>query len=169
MCWTGKLEDKHVAQEDIRVFKVCRPCCWLGPNYAAPYFMYLNTGLLYEKGRTYYSQFDIRYHWAKDKTVEINQGIHSYAIGNSQGSESVKEYSDYFEDSFSIIESCHSYGANSRIVLCTIPKGSVYYLNNEGCYVSECLRIDKIINSRVAYDNIREINNQIISFKILGH
>ena len=167
MCWLGKLENKHVAKEDIRVFKVCK----LAFNKdIVPYFKPYQDIKTYREGETYYDSIGIEYSSQCSGLAEITQGLHSYTIGNYEGSESLEACSTFICDGFTVIESNREYNNNgARIVLCTIPKGSIYYLNRRGEIVSNCLRVDKILNTRVTYDNIRDINNQMISFKILGH
>lgn len=160
MCWYGKMQDKHIAKENVRVFKVCR----YTDNIIAPYFRQSSNIQSYKEGNIYHDSFGMSPHGING--VTIARGLHSYAIDSIP----LKEYSTSSCDGFKVITSKMEYvGPWARIVLCTIPKGSVYYLNEFGEIVSNCLRIDKLITSRVAYDNIKEINEEIISFKFNKH
>jgi len=158
MCWRGKIENKHTAKNDIKTFKVCR----ITPDKKIkPYYKINGDIKIYKEGETYYSPFGVTY--TGSDYIKIDSGLHSYKIYN----ESIDEDTYCGCDSFVVLKSLSTYeGVNARIVLCTIPKGSKYYINDEGEIVSNCIVINKVIKSRVAYDNIKEINDKIISFKL---
>lgn len=158
MCWVGKIENKHTAKNNIKTFKVCR----ITPDKKIkPYYKINGDIKIYKEGETYYSPFGVAY--TGSDYIKIDAGLHSYEIYNeSIGMESYFTYNELM-----VIKSSTSYeGVNARIVLCTIPKGSKYFINDEGEIVSNCIVINKVIKSRVTYDNIKKINDKIINFKL---
>lgn len=166
MCWytlDAFSAKGKVASEDIQVFKVC---AIYGGQHVVPYYMHRKKkDLVYEESKTYNSNISQQEYICCNKIIyEIHEGLHSYAICGTESLEAACQGCDGFT------VSCTFYGASGRIVLCTIPKGSIYYFNKiDGTYVSNQLRIEKIINSRVAYDNVNEINEILFNFKTSKH
>ena len=117
MCLIIKNNTKRrTARKDITVYKlvVKRDGKYFTPYRFAPV----------EIGKTYYSEL-IRYNKGVSNRPAVNVGIHS------------------FVDLSSVIElkAIHEHGVYA---MCTIPKGSKYYVGNNGDIASNALRYDKI-------------------------
>ena len=140
MCWTGK-NDKRIAEEDIPCFKiVCN-------GFKCVHAVYRNT--TYEIGKTYTLTKTIPFGILDGTTYgKIEFGFHSYhpsvvfvkkddKYGGilSIRNERMREL-DYFP--------LKLYGNSLLRVDCVIPKGSEYYLNDRGEYVSNQIKIVEI-------------------------
>ena len=143
MCWTSK---KHInpitADKDVHVYKIC-----LEHGLAAlPY--YQTAREFYEEGKTYKAdRLDEPYQTYEDHFYEIYHGMHSYsckcqliqgAITSDVNLINIDTLAakDYY---------MAHYNKNLRLllVLCSIPKGATYYVNESGEYVSESIKIEK--------------------------
>lgn len=125
MCWYGS-NIKRIAEEDIKVFKV------VNKKDTSQYYDFL-----YKFGQLYKSDINIDWEGLNNTVISINKGIHSYdlnvkieyfgyairAIKSKSGNEILNMHENYIY----------------KLVNCTIPKGSIYYLNDEGEYVSNQL------------------------------
>ena len=133
MCWRShKIPVKEIATEDIVVQKI---------------LMRDNSGMLVSP--VYRS-----YNWEKDKEVYLSKDI---IIGHYTGlcSESWEiEYGFHSCEKITIEFGntwyCHSeciFGIDDNDILCEfiIPKDSIYYKNESGCYVSNRLRFVRTI------------------------
>ena len=155
MCWITR-EKKHsvkkIAEEDLKVFKICRQK--LGKVY--PYF-FSGTNISYQEGKTYWQFRNPSLYWTSSGYYGIMKGFHSYSMDLSV--ENTLEY--YYNTTFitlristptkpltSYSESISPNGAILCYVECTIPKGVAYYENEYGEIVSRKLRIDKITKIR---------------------
>lgn len=131
MCWKG-YNVKHIAEKDIKVFKICKS---MGDRSCISSFM----GFIYEIEETYKSDLNVYIH--DNNITYIFEGLHSYSLDLLKILD--KGYSgcfDYVEISYKG-EFIERYEAKSCYVECIIPKGSTYYLNYKGEYVSDTIKI----------------------------
>ena len=136
MCWiTDERTTAQVAKEDIPVFKLCTRDM---SNNILPY--YYSNKLKYEVDLTYTSKI----HKFKNAAGqhEINRGIHSYSpkCTISSFSYGVSVISPEFRtlDNYCRYALC--------MILCVIPEGSTFYLNEKGEYVSNRITVVKAID-----------------------
>ena len=123
MCWDG-LNKPIVAEEDIKVFKICLK------QTGKTLMSYFRT-FVYEVGVEYSATFGIEIEDFGE--IAIYEGLHSYStecpikfdtyIGKNR-------FIDYYPPNESIVK-----------VECVIPKGATYYENENGEIVSDTLRI----------------------------
>ena len=166
MCWTSNSKPiKQVADDDIPVFKLCMRS---SENIILPY--HYGRDLTYMVGGTYSS--DIRMVHAVigwETLYNIHEGLHSFSPKCtinplSQGKISVctpkhKEVGGWY----STDRLC--------VLLCLIPKGATYYLNDNEEYVSDTIKVVKAIDyPRTSYIyNHTDVNNKAVSInKILN-
>ena len=143
MCWETKKHIKpHVADKDLHVYKICLRQYNDG---ALPY--YYPTRVFYEEGKTYAAD-----HFVEPQPLhydfvymEIHHGMHSYSCKRQ-----IKLYEkipcticSYF-DGGSYLGN-YNIKLNLLLALCSIPKGTTYYLNENGEYVSEFIKMDKFL------------------------
>lgn len=138
MCWiTTVLSNAQpkVAEEDITVFKVAL----LEDGKITS--IYKN--FPYEKGIVY-DMCDSN--CFGETNYKINEGYHSYSLDNSiihecngWGFYISAQFFYTFVKQYDFLTGIY---ASKIFVLCTIPKGSIYYLNEYGEYVSNSIRID---------------------------
>jgi len=144
MCWkTKKCIKPHIADKDLHVYKICLRHY----NYGAlPY--YQTASEFYEEGETYDAdqpdkpcpsqEFD-------DCIYEIYRGMHSYSCKCQ-----IKLYGEIPSNVCPYIDGGGYLGhynikLNLLLVLCSIPKGTTYYVNENGEYVSESIKMNKFL------------------------
>ena len=171
MCWTSNIiKPLEVASHDIPVFKIC--CDFI--NRVVPYY-YDNNTLKYVEGETYsVSKLDVTH--VSDK-VFIGRGFHSYEIGSRVLEEGSR-------DNFRVTykprgwQQVDGFGLNPKlswqeyrnsicvVVLCVIPKGCTYAINESGECVSDKLRVVKILRDYSVFNknSIERLNYDIVSF-----
>lgn len=134
MCWTSNKAELKIAEEDIKVFKLC--------IFIRSIISYYN-GFTYELNKVYklgedivpsFSTFNLEY--------EISEGFHSYAndcqISKRRWHYIVTSPTDKALD---------CYGKDDLVLVRGyIPKGSHYYLNAYGEYVSDAICLTSIEN-----------------------
>ena len=131
MCWKSKLVPKRlVAKRDIPITKI------LAPNMCAYFFR----GFQYDLHKQYLTELkEPRWDCVLDKYI-INHGFHSYSKKVKMAID--EDYIHVFYPSCGVALAVYSSVAN--IVNGIIPKGSHYYLNDDGEYVSDSIIITKI-------------------------
>ena len=143
MCWeTKKCIKPHIADKDLHVYKICLRHY----NYGAlPY--YQPGKAFYAEGKTYDAdQFDAPYPSHCNYNIyEIYHGMHSYSCECQ-----IKQYGEIPSNVCPYIDGGgylghYSMNLNLLLVLCSIPKGTTYYLNEKGEYVSESIKMDKFL------------------------
>lgn len=132
MCWISDVAELKVAKEDIKIFKVCL--------YIRSLISYYN-GFTYELNKVYklgedivpsFSVFHLKY--------EINKGFHSYSK-DCQLSKRRWHYIITSPDN-KALDCC---GKDDLVLVRGyIPKGSHYYLNDYGEYVSDAICLTSI-------------------------
>ena len=128
MCWISKIKPvKQYAYNDIVVYKVLIERRGLRSPYVQFFTWKLNT--IYESNLDYPELYINRFRSYPFK-YEINEGFHSCARGYT-----LNEY---------YLALTYTY-PSAEIYECIIPKGSYYYKNSRGEYVSDKLIIKKII------------------------
>lgn len=160
MCWVGKTKkekERHIAKEDIEVFKIMRLVKFSPEFLASPY-----QGHIYTVGKTETAYFDgdaksmdkdIYIENGKYKTkLLISQGLHSYNA--SKVGLKICKGTRIFNEVFVVVPFEEKTGGSElgeypistkygRYVKanCIIPKGTTYYENKHGEIVSESLKI----------------------------
>lgn len=131
MCWMSSEKPvRKKADEDIKAFKVVRKLPEIHGKFVySPYYLY-GKGVVYEEGKKA-KRIRIRIERFLDRYA-INQGYHSYqenhlwAInGNYIIIKNVSENKNFY--------------TKETIMKCIIPKGTYYYVNKHGEYVSESI------------------------------
>ena len=98
------------------------------------------------------------------KAYTICHGIHSYSLEC--------KFDDLESNTHIYVYSCsqkrfllnYYRKASSCLVLCSIPKGSIYYLNENGEYVSEYIRIDNIIPIKQSAKKVDSLNYELVKW-----
>ena len=131
MCWKSKLmPQKLVAKRDIPIVKI------LAPNMCAYFFR----GFQYDLNKRYLTKLEKpKWNLLHDNYI-INHGFHSYSKKVKMAID--EDYIHVFYPSCGVYMTVYSSVAN--IVNGIIPKGSHYYLNDDGEYVSDSIIITKI-------------------------
>lgn len=136
MCWTTNKfihRESKIAEHDIKMFKVCSPSI-LGINTVVSYYWELP----YALNQVYDSlKNGLRLEVYGPDYAEINEGFHSYSLDCNIVKQTV--ISIWNNRTF-----LDSYNVDSIIVYGYIPKGSVYYINERGEYVSDKICLTKI-------------------------
>ena len=145
MCWVGKIEDIHIAKEDIEVKKVLMargndvPGSFVSPYRNVPY----KFDVIYEATITPHHP-----HHPDDGTIMINAGLHCYSAKcDSSTYKSVHGritvINIYLLRTFEGTRESHNYVADvfrkPVLMKCIIPAGTTYYENKRGEIVSEKL------------------------------
>ena len=152
MCWRSKRRKVKIADTDMPVFKIALEF----DGEIHPYFNY-SSPWRYVEGETYANDksFDFNY-WKTDETFEVNKAIHSYSAKNIRLTtddvpppyirvctyKTTKESNDVltrYSQRYSIIKSV--------VMLCTIPKGTMYAVNEVGEIVSDAIKVEKMIKN----------------------
>lgn len=145
MCWeTKKCIKPHIADKDLHVYKICLRHY----NYGAlPY--YQTARGFYVEGKTYDADnFDRPYPTDilhDDCVYEIYHGMHSYSCECQ-----IKQYGEIPSNVCPYIDGGGYLGhynmrLNLFLALCSIPKGTTYYLNEKGEYVSKSIKMNKFL------------------------
>ena len=139
MCWTGRIEDKRIAEKDIQVFKVVRD---IGNGKIKSECI----GFIYKTKKLY----TLRHWWGgkrklkpdiRGKYVNINSGFHSY---NPDKLFTVKQQDEHIISVYSKKGNNFTISYNEtdiKKVKCIIPKGSEYWENKNGEVVSNQIMI----------------------------
>lgn len=138
MCWATNVKAVcEIAEEDIRIFKVCSSS-YINPEVLiSPYW-----GFKYELNKVYSTEEELEFMVCFSDNVycEIHEGFHSYASDCTILKHTVISIwnNNIFLD---------SYNTDDVIVYGYIPKGAHYYLNERREYVSDkiCLTEMKTI------------------------
>ena len=146
MCWTHLNAEKKIAQEDIHVFKICR--CIKGK--IRPYYFYNHSEIVYINGQTYTSPVILRdiHSLLTPKITKyvIDVGLHSYSCGCTVMPDDDETLCFLHDENG---EECAYCTQDVCVVLCSIPKGAEYYVNYNGEYVSNLLRIESVVEGKV--------------------
>jgi hypothetical protein len=138
MCWTGKLEDKRVADKSITVYKILAKRH--NNTYVAPYME-----TIYEVGEMYTISSLNPLKTAFGCSYIINKGFHSFDKNCTVCYLPNYSTSVFGADGFfNCYITCWHAGDIAVIAKCTIPKGATYYRNYRGEIVSDTLIIDEI-------------------------
>ena len=134
MCWTNNFKIAVcTADKDIPIFKICH---YLDNTSLCSYYSYFEYELnkvykLEEKLSLYYNDYMMQY--------EISKGFHSYDKSCSVNKKpSALTIVSYYRDLLD------NYNPHCVKVRGYIPKGSHYYLNTIGEYVSDSICLTKI-------------------------
>jgi hypothetical protein len=156
MCWktyNGKPEKKK-AEKDIPVFKICLKDRF--SNGAIPY--YFIDKLVYHENKTYHAEpyLYVERIGSYCTMYCISDGLHSYSAKHMLsdtrfGVEIITESNGNLGE----------YGRNHTcLLLCTIPEGAEYYLNECGEYVSNKLVVKHILPLTRCIGNSNRAINQ---------
>jgi len=163
MCWESKKKCvRLLADKDIHVFKICKKCR-SNSNVVLPYFY--SEKAVYQDGKTYESDRPIeilKEHKVLSlsliKVNSILNGIHSYSCDCV-----ILHYGDVFAITDKYGSTLETYKSNVAVVVeCSIPKGTAYYVNEHGEYVSDKIKIENITDIKFFTD----INGIIRNWKI---
>lgn len=155
MCWTTSRKEpiKRIALLNIPVFKILKQYkkslihsdCQSNKES----LLSLCYNFKYEEGETY--SLDKELECVKDGIVSIFEGFHSYSnyckvlIGNVPGYDSneARKVAMVTSEGNNILSTISMYSGDVKWVKmnCIIPKGSEYYLNEYGEYVSDKIKI----------------------------
>lgn len=143
MCWCGKLEDKKVATEDIKVKKVVE-------RLKDGYYAYYQEWFEYKLGEVYETTVEPRVHKFIEGVYLIDNGFHSYAWDmemKSQCGGDILVKSTRPNCGQTIFNNFGKYDQSHKVVVmeCTIPKGTAYWENATGEIVSEKLIVEEEI------------------------
>lgn len=155
MCWHTEqiaMTQPFKAEEDIKVFKLCRGTS--NNDTVLPYY-YGAPWNSYKLGETYLLMKTMK----TTKTMslgghqyEIGEGYHSYGVGKF----TLERRQDRVRDNVIImhvdketklrklVDTLDIARFYVKLVLCTIPKGATYYKNEYDTYVSDTIKIDSI-------------------------
>ena len=157
MCWiTKNVTNRLIAENDIPVFKIGRVS---GDNAVAPYFF--NNGMGYRENTTYSADCVIKtrpcVHGSGMRRT-IDKGIHSYLPRN------IRLKPDYIATFGVIVPTVRVFTVKTTatspdvlrdgqkylitiavVMLCVIPKGATYYINEVGEVVSDRIRVVRMI------------------------
>ena len=151
MCWRSKQRKVKMADTDIPVFKIARESdCGIHPYFSN------SSPWRYVEGETYANDKSFDFNWKTNGTFEVNEAIHSYSAKNIRLTtddvpppyirvctyKTTKESNDVFtrySQCYSIIKSV--------VMLCTIPKGTRYAVNEVGEIVSNAIKVEKMIKN----------------------
>ena len=139
MCWSGIKNESiaKIAVENIPVFKICVKDLH---GRVVPY--YYPGSLVYDKGLTYRSEVNcVR---SSIGIYKIDVGLHSYS---PKCTIVVKSYNWVNILSPELLKIGEYYVSldTTCMLLCVIPKGSIYYVNKNGEYVSSKLTVIDVV------------------------
>ena len=139
MCWfSDKTPLKRVARKDMKVYKVLK----CGFNNSVSSIFFKKTWIL---GVEEKMSYDIVVQWIGDKLVRIDDGLHS--LKNKPFVWNDLWFIEYDGCSYPVFKADVVY--NERVFECTIPKGSIYYMNDQGEIVSDRLIINGVCDCGV--------------------
>ena len=163
MCWINKVNETFVASTDIRVFKIARLEKHLfDNNKVRPYFID-DSDIEYVENKTYRCDtngFCFTSIYQNGRKYAVHKAMHSYSIENirllcSSDTPAIIKVGTYKTTSQSqdVIIYSQYYWANAiAIMLCTIPKGTIYAVNTAGEIVSDEIRVEKIITNPFTFN-----------------
>ena len=131
MCWESKkIPELKIAPIDIPVFKVVHKD---HSAYYQPFYYY-------SLNKVYTTNLGVPSGHIWERLYQINEGFHSYSatecrVVRTHSSDGIRTYISVLHDTTKL--DCY---ANAAIMKCVIPKGSQYYLNNRGEYVSNKIK-----------------------------
>ena len=139
MCWTTSIYPHiKLATENIPVYKIVDKTggFWFWSTFSSYYY-----GFTYKLHKTYSEKLGA-IHDLRTELYAINEGIHSYH--NTLTKISTSKYGDKWVNDFNgyILDNYCRLG-NVVKVQGYIPKGSKYYLNENGEYISEQIVLTK--------------------------
>lgn len=160
MCWVSHNEPvKLVAEKDVPVFKIARIAN--DGNTILPYFYssrawYTENTIYLEPGITPNIKIS-----GADKPYTITKGLHSYSVENLrlQSYYHIDEVTKFIPlvritthkttpMSQDVVVNGQTYNIpNTAVMLCIIPKGATYYINEIGEIVSDTLEVKHIIRN----------------------
>lgn len=133
MCWCNKAAILCTAKEDIEIFKICHLASDSKVNSYFTYFSY-NLNEVYKLEEGISARFNSHIH-----QYEVVRGFHSYSKNCS-----IERVSNALIVSNKCSRTLNRYYPYSIKVYGYIPKGSHYYLNDIGEYVSDAICLTKI-------------------------
>lgn len=173
MCWSSRnkklIECYKVAEKDIPVRKVMSKYI----DVPDKYFSYFK-GFEYESGKAYTMStetFDYLKRYTFHDWVSITKGFHSYDVDCKYECVKVKmknntflpvrvcTFNVYSPDKFKHLE-YYAFNQCPIIIDCVIPKGTPYYVNDCGEYVSLSIKIIGETDITAAGIDIPELNNR---------
>ena len=143
MCWTGKIEDRKIATEDIKTKKIV-------DMFKGEYYGYYQEWFEYELGKVYSTSISPM----KDgNDCVISVGFHSFAWDIEMkklygGDIKVKSNRPLGGETIFINHGKYGFTDKTRKIVvmeCTIPKGTVYFEDEVGEIVSEKLILEEEI------------------------
>lgn len=153
MCFSSLNNKRKIATKDIPVFKIAK----VFRGAVRPYF--ITSSLCYNEGVTYANKRPFRFYKPNDdKKYEVHEAIHSYSTENIRLTTDDTPY-DYIRiythrttpeahDVLTHYSQRYSVKTNyTAIMLCTIPKGTKYAVNEVGEIVSDAIKVEKIIKN----------------------
>lgn len=167
MCWKSNKGKDKIANEDIRIFKITRVDATIYGEKVRPYFSspFVPKPFEYEEGKNYGTDtpFFLDRRIVERRNVDgqyshkfvffVDDAMHSYSTANVRLTvedaelhcirvythKTTKESPDVLTH-YSQSYLCE----NAALMLCTIPKGTRYAVNEVGEVVSDNIRVDKI-------------------------
>jgi hypothetical protein len=147
MCWHGKLENRKIATEDLKCYKIVLKFSY--EPFFRPYYRCNKSPIIYEVGKTYYGVICPAKVIEDTDLITIHEGIHCYDLSVLI----CKFYKDKYEVKYLLPHgvflnlgtfSSRTY-CKAVLMECTIPKGTIYYMNDKGEIVTEKLIINKVV------------------------
>lgn len=162
MCWIGRLKNKHIAEGDVKVFKIVfkEVKTWkvlekdYVRKYYAPYRLFT-----YEISKTYSVDklYPVTRHNGMYEKVIINEGFHSYSCKHcmlEEHDETIEIHSNklipstithyekgYTKKVFEGYKFKYSQQMGVTMLECVIPAGTEYWENENGEIVSQKIKI----------------------------
>ena len=176
MCWTSrKNRNTKIADKNIPVFKICRIS--RADDKVYPFYQYFNGKSSQDyRENTVYDCDAI--HFAIKKTVNlysggvtysVNHAIHSYSLDNIRLSTSIMGASICIKTDKTtpeaqdvICRAPHYDSTYVAIMLCTIPKGTRYAINEVGEVVSDTIEVNKIIRNPFTFNKDTTISKRSV-------
>lgn len=141
MCWTSETLKKRIATEDIKVFKI-------GENHGGMFYS-MYKYFKYQLNQLYTSYIDIEFQDCNDRFVG-SRGFHSYGPSIVHLEISTKNVIPRWEVSARQRRlDFYTGGVDYVKAECVIPKGSMYYENEDG----------EIISNQIVIKNVEPILN----------
>ena len=145
MCWHGILKNRKIATEDLKCYKIV-----IKFNYEPffrPYFRCNDSPMIYEVGKTYYGKTCPTKDMEDTDLITIHEGIHCYDLSVHIFYRDKYEVNCLLPCGIFLKLGTFSSRTDCKAVLveCTIPKGTLYYINDKGEIVTEKLIINKVV------------------------
>ena len=147
MCWNGILKNRKIATEDLKCYKIVSKFNY--EPFFRPYFRCNDSPMIYEVGKTYYSKICPTKAMEDTGLITIHEGIHCYDLSvhickfhrDKYEVRYLLPYGEFLKiGAFSSRTYC-----KAVLMECTIPKGTLYYMNDKGEIVTEKLIINKVV------------------------